>query len=263
MESSQGPRPASLDYVGTTQHDTSCPVRRRVYDTVELRGFWVGCKRRGCSCDTCHGAWRRRTVAGIMSGLDGPEPVLFLTLTAPGRVELPDAAAIARWNAGIGPRWTRVMRDLRRRYPEVRLEFARVRELQRRGAEHVHALIRGVGFVPQRELVTIATEAGFGRIVWVRDVEDRKAAASYLGSYLAKSRQVFPKGARVFAASRGWRRGWVKRVPEPGRFISGPPDGTRLVDWADMLADAGVRGRLRRLRERQDQWLASLEGADS
>lgn len=198
-----------------------------------------------------------------MSGLDGPEPVLFLTLTAPGRGELPDAAAIAQWNAGIGPRWTRVMRDLRRRYPEVRLEFVRVRELQKRGAEHVHALIRGVGFVPQRELVTIATEAGFGRIVWVRDVQDRKAAASYLGSYLAKSRQVFPKGARVFSASRSWRRGWVKRTPEPGRFISGPSDGTRWVDWADMLADAGVGRRLRRLRERQEAWLASLGGVDS
>ena len=44
----------ALDYVGTTQPETSCPVRRRVYDTVELRGFWVGCKRRGCSCDDCH-----------------------------------------------------------------------------------------------------------------------------------------------------------------------------------------------------------------
>jgi hypothetical protein len=142
------------------------------------------------------------------------------------------------------------------------LEFARVRELQKRGAEHVHALIRGVGFVPQRELVAIATEAGFDRIVWVRDVQDRKAAASYLGSYLAKSRQAFPKGARVFAASRGWRRDWVKRVPERGRFISGPPSGTRIVDWADMLADGGVRRRLRQLHERQERLLTSAEGVD-
>jgi hypothetical protein len=245
----------SLDYLGTSQRGASCPTRRRVYDTAEISAFWVGCKRRGCTSDDCHRAWRRRTVASILSGLNGPEPVLFITFTAPGRDALRDPAAILDWNAGIRGRWTRVVRDLRRRHPGVRLEFARVRELQRRGAEHVHVLVRGVDHIPHAVLVEIATAAGFGRIVWVRPVGDKKGAASYLGSYLAKSRQVFPTGARVFATSAGWRRGWTKRETEKGRYISGPPEWMRLADWAESHADQGIGrklGRLRRQREEQE-----------
>ena len=194
-----------------------------------------------------------------MSGLDGSEPVLFVTLTAPGKDRLRNAAAIAEWNAGVGPRWTEFVRELRRRYPGAALEFARVRELQKRGAEHVHALLRGLAFLPHVELVRVATAAGFGRIADVREVSDRKGAASYLGTYLAKSRQTFPKGARVFAVSKGWRRGWVKRTPEPGRFLSGPPEGVRFGEWAELYAGADVRQKIRQRREAADRWLAELE----
>jgi hypothetical protein len=189
-----------------------------------------------------------------MSGLDGSEPVLFLTLTAPGTAVLANQAAIRRWNAGIGRRWTHVVRDLRLRHPGVQLEFARVRELQDRGAEHVHALVRGVDFISHPVLMEIATRAGFGFVVWVDVVDDRKGAASYLGSYLAKSRQVFPARARVFTTSRRWRRGWTKRATEPGRFVSGPPGRMGWSAWAD--ASAGVGPWLRRCR-RQRAELAS------
>ena len=188
-----------------------------------------------------------------MSGLGGIEPALFVTLTAPGKDALPDASAIERWNADLRPRWTRVVRDLRSRYPGATVEFARVREFQRRGAEHVHALFRGVGFLPVPVLRKVATDAGFGPIVWVRPVEDGKGVASYLGSYLAKSRQTFPKGARVFATSKGWRRGWVRRTPEPGRYISGPIADMRFVDWADMYEGRDVRRLLRTIREREER----------
>ena len=93
----------------------------------------------------------------------------------------------------------------------------------------------------------------------MREVSDRKGAASYLGTYLAKSRQTFPKGARVFAVSKGWRRGWVKRTPEPGRFLSGPPEGVRFGEWAELYAGADVRQKIRQRREAADRWLAELE----
>jgi hypothetical protein len=188
-----------------------------------------------------------------MSGLDGLEPVLFVTVTAPGKAALPNRTAITAWNEGISPRWTALVRELRRRHPDADVQFARVRELQKRGAEHVHALVRGIEFLPHRELVALATSVGFGRIADVQPVDDRKGAASYLGSYLAKSRQAFPRGARVFAVSRGWRRGWEPRRTEPGRFISGPPAGFGFGEWAEAFQGAEVRRAVRRRHEEQDR----------
>lgn len=183
-----------------------------------------------------------------MSGLDGAEPVLFVTVTAPGRSTLANRAAIVRWNEGISPRWTALVRELRARHSDADVQFARVRELQDRGAEHVHALVRGIAFLPHRQLVSAAMSVGFGRIAFVEAVDDRKGAASYLGSYLAKSRQAFPKGARVFAVSRGWRRGWEPHKPEPGRYISGAPAGFSFDEWADVLGGVGMRAAMRRRR---------------
>jgi hypothetical protein len=188
-----------------------------------------------------------------MSGLDGDQPVLFVTVTAPGRSVLSNRAAILSWNEGISPRWTALVRELRVRHPEADVQFARVRELQERGAEHVHALVRGLPFLPHPELMAVATTVGFGRVAWIRAVDDRAGAASYLGTYLAKSRQSFPKGARVFAVSRRWRRGWQPRTPEPGRYLSGPPAGFSFAEWAGVVEGADVRRVVRRRHEDQDE----------
>jgi hypothetical protein len=176
-----------------------------------------------------------------MSGLKGDDPrrALFVTLTAPGSDRLPDSRAIERWNLGASDRWEAFRRRLAHRFPGLTIEWARVYELQTRGALHVHVIVRGAYFIPQGLLVRLAVASGFGPIVDVRKVIEARGVSSYLGSYLAKSRRTFPKGARVFGASRGWRVGWVKRAPSPGRFVAGPRLGQSWGEWADGLIGRG------------------------
>ena len=177
-----------------------------------------------------------------MVGLKGEDVhrALFVTLTAPGSDRLGSPRAIAAWNAGASDRWESFRGRLARRFPGLRIEWARVYELQKRGAVHVHLIVRGAYFIPHSLLVRLAVASGFGPIVDVRKVKEARGVSSYLGSYLAKSRRTFPKGARVFGASRGWRIGWVKRVPaSAGRWVVGPRMGQTWSDWADGLIAAG------------------------
>jgi len=253
----------SLDTVGTIAHwapagglvpsgGERCPTRRKVYDTVEVRGFWAGCKRRGCSSDWCHKSWRRRTIAGIMAGVGqgAAADTTFWTLTAPGLDTLGSAAALDLWNRDLSERWAEFMRRLRKRFPMVRLEAARVYEYQARGALHVHALIRGYRFLPHAVVAGVASAVGFG-FVFVEGLRQGGAAgvAGYLGSYLAKSRQSFPRGARVFGTTRGWalvKR--ERRVPEVGRYIMAPPEGMTWDSWGVRITLRGTSGFMGGLR---------------
>lgn len=175
-----------------------------------------------------------------MSGVpEGGADLLFVTLTAPGDDRLPTADRIEWWNRGAADRWTRFVGLVRAKFPGARVEYGRAFELQRRGAVHPHVIFRGLPLVPWAVLQPLAVAAGFGPVGDAQSVAQVHGVASYLGSYLAKSRTAFPKGARVFGTSRAWRIGWVKRRTVAGRYLSGPVGGMTWWEWAGALIDAG------------------------
>ena len=113
------------------------------------------------------------------------------------RVRLIDDEAIGAWNATLGTRWNHFITDLRRSVPGFRdVQYFRALETQRRGALHVHALLRvtrQVVLTPERmqEVRRIAMRHGFGHEVDAQAVGagalDQVTAARYVAKYVSKS----------------------------------------------------------------------------
>jgi len=128
----------------------------------------------------------------------------MLTLTAPGEgtdLEAWNEAAPAMWNHFA----TVVKRDVRAM--GGRLHFMKTYEYQKRGALHIHALVRVEG-MRRKTLVPIVkqarTRAGFGK-QYRLDQADEKAAG-YMAKYVAKQAHEMPRGCgrRVWSCSRSW-----------------------------------------------------------
>lgn len=222
-----------------------------------------------------------------MSGVDGVDPAELraLTLTAPGLDVIRSGDALVEFNRTAMARWHRVASELARIAPG--LEFVRVVELQKRGAVHLHVVIRGASAVTLRRVRRLAVGAGFGpRVEWA-PVRDSRGLGRYLAGYLMKSRDVFPPGTRVLEASRGWSLAPSPAPPPveppvPGAraepaWYGGPPPGVGWWEFAEdpagILAGRAYR-RLRRAREalggfealtraRFARWLGSPRGMAS
>jgi hypothetical protein len=154
--------------------------------------------------------------AGVArAGVDGE--IKLVTLTAPGReAGLVDDESIQAWNAGAAKCWNRLRLMFCRTFPGARVEYFRMGELQRRGAIHYHVLIRGIPYLPQSLLSTLAARAGFGPVCDVRLVHDPGYAVGYVGKYVLKDVDAWPAGVRVYSASNEWKLEWETR-PSPLR----------------------------------------------
>jgi len=206
-----------------------------LFDTERLEFVKVRCKRRQCSsCGPRH--WVPKVTAQMRSGLGGPASnFVVLLLTAPGDAELGTAAAMAEWNGSASRRWHRFMTILSRELRQGRiagarqrgrLEFWRVSELQRRGAIHLHVVLRGVNFLPVEAVRRIAVAVGFGPFVGVKSPDASKGGTkglrSYFSKYLLKAAATWAEpGQRIYSKSRGWALfapEWQSSVTS-GRFM--------------------------------------------
>lgn len=164
------------------------------------------------ACGPCGLRNKARVHRVASSGLHVGRSGLFITLTAPSWVEhfMPNGDAcrctgggcpdLASWNASAGKRWNRMVQELRRDIGEV--EFFKAAEVQRRGALHFHALVRGQGplVVSKVYLRRLAGKHGFGHEVDVQPVEPRHWG--YVAKYASKA-----AGDRCDVPWRGKR--WV------------------------------------------------------
>lgn len=194
----------------------------------------------------------------------------MLTLTAPGSDVLDSADAVVAWNAGVGRRWEAVCRGLMWHLPG--LEFARVFELQKRGAAHVHAVVRSSARVTPARVRKLALAAGFGPKVQWEAVRSVGAASRYLAKYLVKGGVRFPRGSRVLAFSRQWSLSPYIPPSAEGEFYAGPALGQSWADWAewgvrrpgpDELAERSRRSVLEfesGVREMFAEWSGSARG---
>lgn len=153
---------------------------------------------RASKCAPCSVAYVGRV--GVVAGSGyrySPDGTYFVTLTAPGasahRVAgehcpcTPVGGADLRaWNASCSKRWNRFMTYLRRVYGEA--AYFRGVEVQRRGALHVHAIIRlpaGSPPLSASRVRALAIACGFGHQSDVQGVEARHAG--YVAKYVAKA----------------------------------------------------------------------------
>jgi hypothetical protein len=201
-----------------------------------------------------------------MAGLDGVAlgELRVLTLTAPGFDVLRSADDLLEFNRTALARWHVLWSHLARAIPGA--AFCRVVELQRRGAVHLHVIVRGGGALSVKRVRRMAVSAGFGpRVEWDA-VRAPLGLARYLAGYLAKSRDVFPPGWRVLETSRNWpltaiepAAPEVRPEAEEGAAVAvdttwygGPPPGVSWWDYAGDLSGVLAGRRYKRLRRARD-----------
>ncbi|HEY8775786.1 MAG TPA: hypothetical protein VIM33_04810 [Gaiellaceae bacterium] len=199
-------------------YDGGCPSPTRSFAS----GYWVSCKRRGCS--HCGTAWARAWSIVMRENLRHyGARVVMLSLTAPGVERLPwdrsrckskaphrcsgrrgcvvEEFAADAWSVSAPARWAALRQAARlacRRRGEVPNLLARVWEPQKRGVPHLHAVF-GVATVEEdkaaraflRELARLAPEYDFG----LEGLDDDhfnpvapERVSSYVTSYLTGRR---------------------------------------------------------------------------
>jgi hypothetical protein len=111
----------------------------------------------------------------------------------------------------IDPAWSKARSWLYKKYGHF--EFLKVLEIQRTGRPHLHALISGISYVPHEDLYAIWQKYG-GGYVWIRPVEKRIDAVSYVLKYVNKTilgedktyaALLFASNKRMFSMSQGLR----------------------------------------------------------
>ena len=177
-------------------------------------GCWLCSFRRLARCKSsdekrcvhCAGRYRRRVCRVADSGrvrYPGRQ-LLMLTLTAPGDGEHVDKRTgrvcgctkeggtdLAHWNQRLGHNWNRFLQDLRRMWRH-HLQYFRGVEVQKRGALHLHVLVRlgPRGLVlnhhEREKLRELAMHHGFGHEVRCEAVRDG-GASGYVAKYVSKA----------------------------------------------------------------------------
>lgn len=174
--------------------------------------------RRDDKCAPCSAKHRRYLVRRAEIGCELPGHIYLLTLTAPGTVQhdrldpkldgsfansrhrlalpawrRPDearppcrcalpAAGLEQWNPAAGASWNRFRTAISR---DHQIEFLRVVEVQKRGALHLHVLVRSELPLDVLELQGHAIAAGFGCSLDLSRMPAARAAR-YVAKYAAK-----------------------------------------------------------------------------
>lgn len=212
-------------------------------------------------CEPCGETYRRNVARVATGGVMLPGRTYLLTLTAPGdrehfkrngeRCECTPAGGVelSTWNGRAVDRWNDLHRALSRSLGLERFEYFKAVEVQRRGALHLHVLVR----VPAgcrwtvTELRRLAIRHGYGHSVDLRQVEGEKACW-YVAKYVSKASgcredvpyvnprtgEVGPGRWRTWTASRRWGASmasvradqaswWASRDGDPPEADHGPP----------------------------------------
>lgn len=200
-----------LRYVGRS-HDAPIDCEQPILLGC-LCGYRISQRCDRCSADKCRSCadrFRRRLYHVLLSGTDCTpnETLLLLTLTVPGTAPhaLKDGTpcpctplggiVVAEENALFNTRFNRLVQDLRRRQDPT-LQYARVAELQERGALHYHVILRLqrtaadallAGYRkadPYCQLRERVEHYGFGHEVDLRPAD--RASVGYLLKYVTKA----------------------------------------------------------------------------
>ena len=179
----------------------------------------------------------------LAMGIEGAQHPRFLTLTSPAGDSREGSLRL------LSRRFEKLRRLIRRSGYAGEFEFGGVVELTRKGIAHFHVLFRGP-YLTQAAWSRLASEAGFGRIVWIEEASTDKLAGyltKALPAYVTKSLrepEAFPRHYRRVRFSRGWAPGWVvggRTAPEDPSPWELVPPGTRLMSVYSRLVALELR----------------------
>lgn len=203
-----------------------CPSPQYVHREVEGTVEWMrlDCKERTCAY--CGPRWKRGVQAKIFRGVQGAQregrPVRVLTLTAPGKTSSGeewwrDKRKRDRWNASYTERFGAFMDEIRRTLRQVKIDYFKVLEWQKRRLLHSQGLVAGIQYVDLTWLKRVAVKHGFGeRLEFREPVGGIKNLCGYVTKYVLKhtsGEDGTDTGTRLHVAtwSHGWAPDWAKR----------------------------------------------------
>lgn len=162
-----------------------------------VRETWACNNHRESKCVPCSWKYRRRLERVAEAGTYGTGFLYLLTLTAPGDRQhtMPsgDVCActpvggvdLAEWNASAAGRWNLLRTRLRKDIPT--LQYLRAVEVQKRGALHLHVIVRSPAPLDPVELRHLAVGYGFGHSVDLEPLPPgSRRAARYVSKYVTK-----------------------------------------------------------------------------
>jgi len=241
--------------------DCDSPLRA-VCSDCDVSDTWACQSHRESRCAPCAERYRRRLARIAEAGSRvHADALAMLTLTAPGERlhRLPSGAPcpctpaggvdLAAWNASASKRWNHYLTLLRRLCPGV--QYLRAVEVQKRGALHLHVIVRvprGSVLPTLRELRQLAIRCGFGHELdraWIEPGSKRHAY--YVSKYVTKagdSREDVPWAVPVDVPSL--TTGEMKRVVTsvPGRYRTWSSSRSWGLTMSDARAVAAKAARL-------------------
>lgn len=202
-------------------------------------------------CPSCGPFQRRRLKRRLLAG----QPTAFMTLTVnPSQHSDPDEAFKA---ASLAV--NRLVKVIRRRWPNKRLEYGLVWEKTKKGWPHAHVLIRAP-WIPQSFLSRAWQRLSGAKVVDIRMVRTEGEAAAYVSKYLAKQPAV-PAGYRRYRFSHAYAtaptrarltdllsiREWTRSAAPLGTLLASLIEhGYRLHEIAPELYTSAAIGQLPR-----------------
>ncbi len=202
---------------------------------ISIKCFNLPCNK--WDCEDC--AKRKAIILGkrVKAGFAG-ERIRFATFTDSGKGSLCERLQMLK------TAWNRLRLDLSRKYGLTKffwvLEFG-----GKRGRPHLHCLLNC--YIPQRKLSELASSAGFGSVVDIREVKDG-GGFGYVFKYLSKDCGL-KSGASALRCIRGRRFGLSRNIPPlrsdsltscTATYSSDVYGPQSLADHAKMLAGAFV-----------------------
>lgn len=165
---------------------------------ISIKCFNLPCNK--WDCENC--AKRKAIILGnrVKAGFAG-ERIRFATFTDSGKGSLCERLQMLK------TAWNRLRLDLSRKYGLTKffwvLEFG-----GKRGRPHLHCLLNC--YIPQRKLSELASSAGFGSVVDIREVKDG-GGFGYVFKYLSKDCGL-KAGASALRCIRGRRFGLSRNI---------------------------------------------------
>lgn len=186
-------------------------------------------------CPHCRPMLTRKVIARALDG----RPTTLLTLTTSPTVEPdPHRAAEMLYRA-----WRRLIRTLRKQYPEHNIQYMVIWEATKRGHPHIHVLLRAP-YIPQKMISDFMNREIGAPVVDIRRIRSKKHVANYVAKYLAKAPYAFV-GRQRFHTSRRWRLTPDPWKTDPSRRMPGQWHLvlTQLPYWAEVLSRDGYKVR--------------------
>lgn len=166
------------------------------YNVGQVEAVTYRCK--SWDCEICQPDRKAQLIMQAKAG----KAVRFVTLTSHKGMKCSPEEARQR----LSQAWAKMVKRLRRKFPNNRIEYLAVTERTKAGWPHLHILTRGP-FIRQKWLSKCMADYIGAPIVDVRRIDSEKKAANYISKYVGKAPQRVGTSKRYYK-SQNWLIDW-------------------------------------------------------